>query len=155
MVTTFNGKDCQVEIYVDNTTAGAAPGDWATVDDILAVGTGVDINTSKTVTVHHGLNHATPQAIKEGNITYDFSIDALYTTKEYGESTSATDLYDLINESIAFAMKLTVMSDADVEVMSVVMTYCRCSSDNLSVSDDGDLTASISGQGISRVVAVA
>jgi len=155
MVTTFNGKDCQVQIYIDGTTPGIAPDGttytWDADSDIIAVGTGVDLNTSKTLTPHHGLNNATPQIIKEGNITYDWSADALYTTTTYG----SIDMADLVNESKTFAMKLTVMSDADVEVMSAVMTYCKCASDNLSVSDDGDLTCSLSGQCLTRVIAVA
>lgn len=155
MVTTFNGKDTQVQIYIDGTTAGIEPDGavktWTADSDVIAVGTGVDINTSKTLTPHHGLNNATPQIIKEGNITYDFSIDALYTTQTFG----ATDMLDLINESKTFAMKVTVMSDADVEIMSAVLEDCRCSSDNASVSDDGDLTCSLSGQSTTRVIAVA
>ena len=155
MVKTFNGKDCKVEIYIGVTagmepTSQTIPEAW-TDADIVAVGTGVDINTSKTLTPHHGLNNATPQIIKEGNITYDFSMDALYTTQTYG----ALDMIDLINESKSFAMKLTVMDDSDVEVMSVVMEYCKCSSDNLSVSDDGDLSCSLSGQATTRVQATA
>lgn len=155
MVTTFNGKDCKVEIYIGVTagmepTSQTIPEAWIDAD-IVAVGTGVDINTSKTLTPHHGLNNATPQIIKEGNITYDFSIDALYTTQTYG----ALDMIDLINESKSFAMKLTVMDDSDVEVMSVVVEYCKCSSDNLSVSDDGDLSCSLSGQATTRVQATA
>ena len=156
MVTTFNGKDCQVQIYIGD-TPGAEPtavGDdtWdaSSTSNIIAVGTGVDVNTSKTLTPHHGLNNATPQIIKEGNITYDFSIDALYTTQTYG----ASDMLDLINESKTFAMKLSVMDDADTEVASAVLTYCKCSSDNASVSDDGDLTCSLSGQSTTRTIAV-
>ena len=154
MVTTFNGKDCQVQIYIDSVTAGIAPTgaySWASDGDIIAVGTGVDVNTSKTLTPHHGLNNSTPQVIKEGNITYDWSIDALYTTATYG----STDMLDLINTSKTFAMKLTVMSDADVEIASAVLTYCKCSSDNASVSDDGDLACSLSGQSTTRTIAVA
>lgn len=155
MVVVFNGKDCQVQIYI-GATPGAVPTDittdtWAAspTANIVAVGTGVDVNTSKTLTPHHGLNQAAPQIIKEGNITYDWSIDALYTTQTYG----ALDMIDLINESKVFAMKLTVMNDAGAEQASAVLSYCKCSSDNISVSDDGDLTCSLSGQALTRTIA--
>lgn len=155
MVATFNGKDCQVQIYI-GATPGAAPTDagddtWdaSSTSNIVAVGTGVDVNTSKTLTPHHGLNQSTPQIIKEGNITYDWSIDALYTTQTYG----AFDMLDLINESKTFAMKISAMNDSDVAQATAVLTYCKCSSDNWSVSDDGDLTCSLSGQSQTRTIA--
>lgn len=155
MVTTFNGKDCKVQIYIDASVAGVDPtlygNTWDTDSQVIAVATSVDVNTSKEITPHHGLNHATPQILKEGNITYDFSIDSLYTTASYG----STDMVDLINESKTFASKLTVMDDDNVEVAGVVLTYCKCSSDNLSLSDDGDLTCSLSGQSTTRTMTTA
>lgn len=154
MVTTFNGKDCKVQIYIDASSAGIAPAGantWDANSDVVAVATSVDVNTSKEITPHHGLNHATPQILKEGNITYDWSIDALYTTQTYGSE----DMVDLINESKVFAAKVTAMDDADTEVAGVVLTYCKCGSDNLSLSDDGDLTCSLSGQSTTRTMTVA
>lgn len=132
MVLTFNGKDCKV-------TIGGT---------IVAVATGVDVNTSKDVKSIYGLNHSTPQLLKEGNIGYDFSIESLYTTTTYG----GEDMLDLINTGKEFDIVFTIMNESDVAQTTVTLSDCRATTDNVSVSDDGDLTCSLSGQGKSRAL---
>lgn len=157
MVLTYNGKDCKVEIYIDGETPGSTPDGnpetWATVAQVMAVATGLDINTSKDVAPKYGINNSTPQLLKEGNIGYDWSVESLYTTQLFGE-TADTDALKLIDEGEKFAMKLTVFDEGDSEDMNIILTYCRASTDNLSVSDDGDLTCSLSGQAKTRTITV-
>jgi hypothetical protein len=52
-------------------------------------------------------------------------------------------------------MKITADDATGTEAMSIVLEYCACSADNMEVSDDGDLTCSLTGMGTTRTVAVA
>jgi len=155
MVVAFNGKDCYVQIYVDTTTPGIKPDGatktWAADSQTVAIATSASVNTSKTLTPHFGLNNTTAQVIKEGNITTEFSIDGLYTTDTLGSK----DMLELIEQGFVCAIKLTADGADGTEDMGIELEYCRFSSDNLEVSDDGDLTVSLSGMGTTRTVTVA
>lgn len=147
MVFTFNGKDVKVEMFIGLTVEGAIPEDqdvpttWVDATAV-AVGTDVSVNKSKEVSAKHGLNQQTPQLIKEGNITYDWSVGALYTV----DAVEAKDLTEMIDAGVTFAMKVTMFeADGSTEASAYVMSYCKCSTNNYEVSQDGDATVSMSG----------
>jgi len=154
MTVAFNGKDCFVQIYIDGTTPGIKPdGDtytWDADSNTIAIATSASVNTSKKLTSHYGLNHDTPQIIKQGNISYEFNLESVYTTDKYGSK----DLQELIDSGTQFAMKLTANDPSGTEAMSIELEYCACASDNMEVSDDGDLTCSLSGQCVSKTINV-
>lgn len=156
MVVAFNGKDCYVQIYI-GTIAGALPTAqdpveaWTADSDVVAIATSASVNTSKTLTPHFGLNNTTAQVIKQGNVSYEFSIDGLYTTDELG----AMDMQELIDHGTVFAMKLTADDASGTEAMGIELSYCSLSADNVDVADDGDLTASLTGMGTTRTITIA
>lgn len=152
MVEAFNGKDCLVKLYIDDTTAGIAPTSWATGVTTIAIATSASVNTSKTITPHHGLNHQTPQVIKQGNITYEFSIDGIYTPDAVED---LDDIQAMVDGTTTFAMYLQANDATATEAMSIELLSCACSAGNVEVSDDGDLTFSLSGQGTTKTVTVA
>lgn len=154
MVTSYNGKDCIVYLYIDSVTPGAKPSGtdtWVSVGSTVAIATSVSVNQNKTITPHYGLNNPTPQVIKQGNITYEFSLEGVYTTKEYG----AMDVIEMIDHGVQFAMNLEAQDATPATDLELELEYCVASSVNVEVSDDGDLTFSMSGQGTTRTLTVA
>ncbi len=152
----YTGKDVLVEIYRDASTPGDAPVDWDTATKTaFAIATTASVNTSKEVTEFHGLNHQTPQEIKEGRITYEWSLEEIYTDTDFVDSGGANgvDFLELIDSGNRFAMRLTFTNEVTGTVeRTIVLTHCVASSDNLEASDGGNVTGSMSGRAKTRTV---
>lgn len=153
MIWTYNGQDVKIMFYQSSSDAGALPEDddktWDDDGDVFAVATGASHNTSKEINGKYGINHQTPQLLKEGQITYEWSVDNLYTTDEYG----GKNLLELINGGETFALKLAFLgSDGTTEDTVVELAYCKADQDNLEGSEDGDVTCNLSGQATERTI---
>lgn len=148
MTWTYNGQDVKVMFYQDGTTPGAAPSDWESDSTVFAVATGFSQNTSKEVNGKYGFGNQTPQLLKEGQITYEWSVDNLYTTTDYG----GNSLLDMINGGQTFALYIQTLDSTGSEDSSVELLFCEADQDNLEGSEDGDVTCNLSGQAKTRNV---
>ncbi len=165
-IETYKGYEVRVLLYIDEDGNGGEPDTWASATDgVTLIGVATDVSTSAStdVTDITGLNQQTPYNTKQSNISYEWSLDQLYTTTEWQDDATSPVSYNpvnMINSGMKFAIQIAGM-DAKGETASddeftVVLTQCSISDDELSVSgSDGDMTFTMSGKAASRTAVVA
>lgn len=158
---TFKGYECKVEIAIAADGSGALPTSWGTDTNILAVGKSVSCSGSADVEEIHGLNQQAPYTTKQGHLSWEWSVDSLYTTDVYQTEeetpTSEFDILQLLDSGMKFAMKITLLDgagdkDTSTEAASIELSGCTPEEDSFEVSDDGDATVSLSGKATGRVI---
>lgn len=132
-------KDVTIKIYRDPTTPGIAPSNWSTGLELVCVATGFSFNPKQDIALVHGQGSNQPVGTRKGVISYEWSIDALYTNNTYSMG-SAMKLGQMIELEMGFfAMQIT--SGADTKVL----TYCSLSGTPEKVSEGEALSCNLEG----------
>lgn len=132
-------KDVVVKIYRDGSTPGIAPGNWSSGSEIVAVATGFSFNPKQDCALVHGQGSNQPVATRRGAISYEWSIDALYTNNTYAFG-SSYKLSQLIEQEVGF-FAMCITNGAETKVL----TYCSLTGTPMKVSEGEALSCNLEG----------
>lgn len=135
----YTMKDVVIKFYKDAVTPGVVPTAWSSGVTLTCIATGVSIDEKQDAALVHGQGSNQPVGTRVGVITYEWSIDALYTNDAYSLG-SSLKLSQLIESEMGFfAMQIADGGDTKV------LTYCTVTGTPMKVGEGEGLTISLSG----------
>lgn len=167
-IDTFKGYNVRVRMYIKSDGSGDAPADWdagyggSTGINLIGVATSVSTSATSDITDITGLNQQTPYNTKQGNISFEWSLDQFYTTSKWTDDTVTPVEFNPVNmikSGKKFALQISGLDkagedDTATSLTDVTLTQCSIGSDELSIDgSEGDLTFSMSGKAADRIAA--
>jgi hypothetical protein len=143
--TIYGMKDVAIKIYRDTSTPGIAPANWSSGLALACVATGFSYSPKQDAALVHGQGSNQPVATRKGVITYEWTIDALYTNDTYAMG-SALKLSQFIESEMGF-FAMQIIDGADTKVF----TYVSLTSTPQKISEGEALSCNM--EGIAEAVA--
>lgn len=139
-------RDVTVTLYKDAVTPGKAPTSWSSGNVLRAIATGFTLTTKQDAALIHGQGSRFPIATRIGEVSYEWSIDAIYTNDTYATMGSGLKLDQFIEADVGyFAMKIEVLNLAGSPIDTRVLTYCTITEIPFKVAEGECVTCSLSG----------
>lgn len=140
-------RDVVIRFYRDSLIPGKAPSSWGDANYIFkAIATGFTLTTKQDAGLIHGQGSRFPVATRIGEVSYEWSIDCIYTNDVYSNMGTGLKLDQFIEADVGyFAMQVTVLDLAGSPIDSRVFTFCTITEIPFKVSEGECVTCSLSG----------
>lgn len=141
-------RDIVIKFYRDNVHPGYAPGSWSDAGYMFkGIATGFSLTTKQDAALIHGQGTKFPLATRIGEVSYEWSIDCLYSTEVYSNMGTGLKIEQFIEADIGyFAMQVQILEkDGVTPATTRVLTYCTITEIPFKVTEGECVSCSLSG----------
>lgn len=142
----YTMRDIVIRVYKDTTNPGRAPGSWANADYLFkGIATGFTLTTKQEAELIHGQGTKFPLATRIGEVSYEWSIDVLYSNETY-VSMGGYRIEQFIEGDIGyFAMQVEILNKSGTAATTRILTYCTITEIPFKVTEGECVSCSLSG----------
>lgn len=133
-------KDVSIYFYKSPTTPGVAPADWNSGNVLRAIATGFTLDIKQDAALVHGQGTRFPVGTRVGAVSYEWSIDAIYTNDTYSTIGTGVALGQFIEAEAGF-FSIKVVAGPETKIL----TYCTVTGSPVKVTEGECVTCSVSG----------